>query len=606
MPAQFLIRSINHILLLSLLVLAVPSALSQTANRSKTAVPAVTVQRSLVLLSTVQNDADAVRAAPKARWQNFDPHKSYPLDASTALWIELQLSVKAPAAGWSVKLPKPFTDRVELHIPNTDGRWLVQAAGDQIAQTAWPVHGLHPQFLLPNLAVGTTTVLVRVTSAVPVSFELQILSQKQAQSDNLDHFLRSGLVLALMLCMAFISACLALIYRDKAYAYYSVYALLAIMTASSYSGWGGYLLWPEATQWPQRSTDVSLLACLIAQMVFCYATFLPHRLHGAFTPLAWTAAVLTTVCTGIVLASDDAYMRAIAFFVGMLINWPLITAMVYVRLRQGDLSAKLWILAYMPLCATIVASALEYYGLTSKTIVGFYWVMYTLAFEVPVLLIALLLRAKLRDAQQVAQGVRQQLDPLTGFIVPRIYLQTTAPIWDKSASLNLGLVVVYLQVTQPDAPSAFFSLRGAALSSERVVRVLRTVFGSDDIYAKVAKNVFAVLMPGKVLDDALQSSLARLVAQVHMINQELKTDYPLRARVTVCDKALPHTAWLKVHTALLDKFDDSHGWEKRSIRYLFKRPRHRDSDSDLSKFWNNAVEISSNQTESNWPSTRSP
>jgi two-component system, sensor histidine kinase LadS len=604
MPSQSLVRFFKRLLLLGCLVSALTSALAQPVKGSETPVSAVIVQRALVLLSTAQDTADAVRAAPSARWQNFDARKSYPLDLSKALWIQLQLSANAPTAGWNVKLPKPSIDSVELYVPRPEGGWRVQTAGDHIAQTAWPVHGLHPQFILPDLAVGTTTVFVKITSAVPVSFDLQVLSPRQAQSDTLDHFLRSGLVLALMLSMAFISACLALIYRDVAYACYSIYALLAIITASSYSGWGGYLLWPDATRWPERSTDVSLLVCLMAQMVFCYATFSPQKLHRAFTPVAWAAAALTTVCTGVVLAFDDVSVRAITFFLGMLINWPVITAMVYVRLRQGDLSAKLWILAYVPLCATITASAAEYYGFTSKTIIGFYWVLYTLAFEVPVLLLALLLRAKQQDAQQVAHGVRQQLDPLTGFVVPQVYLQTAGPVWDKSASLDLELVVVYLQITRPGAPSAFFTGRCAALSNERTVRVLRTVFGSEDIYAKVTKNVYAVLMPGKSLDDALQSNLARVVAQVHMINQELKTDYPLRARVTVCASPLPHLSWPQVHTALLGRFDDAKGWDKRSIRYLFKRPRQQDSDSDLSKFWTNAVEMSTKQTGSSWPSTR--
>jgi two-component system, sensor histidine kinase LadS len=602
-----LVRCVKHLLLGSLLGLAGPWTFAQSPAATATPaaeVAAVTLLHTLALIAPAQQPIEAVQAIPSQGWQAFNPNTSYPTKDGLALWVQLKLSINKPENGWSIKLPKPYLDQVELHLPSGSGTWTVQAAGDHIAQTSWPIHGLHPQFSLPNLAAGTTTVFVKITSAVPVSFRLEVLSQKQAQTNNLDHLLRSGLVLALMLSMAFISACLALIYRDKAYAYYSIYALLAIMTAASYSGWGGYLLWPEATRWPERSTDVSLLLCLIAQMVFCYATFSPQKMYSMFTPLAWAAAALTTVCTGIVLACDDVSVRAIAFFLGMLINWPVIIAMVYVRLREGDLSAKLWILAYLPLCATIVASAFEYYGLTSQTIVGFYWVMYSLALEVPVLLLALLLRAQQRDAQQVAWSVRQQLDPLTGFIVPRVYPQTAAPIWEKSAALNLELVVVYLQVTQPDAPSAFFTGSGTALSSERAVRVLRTVFGSEDIYAKVTKNVYAVLMPGKSLDDAMKNRLARLVAQVHMINPELKTDYPLRARVMVCGKAHPHISWPEVHTALLDKFDHAKGWDKRSIRYLFKRSRQQESDSDLSKFWTNAVEISTELTASSSPSGR--
>ncbi len=602
MPKPALLHHVKHLLLGAMLVLAGPWPFAQspaTATGPGAEVSAVTVLHTMVLVAPAEQTIEEVQTIPTASWQAFNPRTTYPTKDGLALWVQLKLSVSTPPNGWSIKLPKPYLDRIELHLPSDSGTWTMQAAGDLIVNSAWPVRGLHPQFLLPALRVGEHTIFLKITNTVPFNTAIELHSAQDSLSDSLDHLIRSAGIAILVLCMAFISACMAWVYRDTAYAWYSAYALSAGLTAAAYSGLANYLLWPNATFWPERSIHVTLLGSILLQIIFCYVTFEPQKLWPRFAVLAWFTGFLTVAGMAVLFTEKNVWLYIAGLFLPMVVNWLIVVGMVGVRLRLGELSAKIWVVAYMPLTVIIATTTLEGFGLLPKALSGYYWPLYAMAFEVPVLLLSLMLRAKERDARAVTQQTRQQLDPLTGFILPRAYESLAVPMWEKSAASKQDLAVVYVQITQPGLP--FLSGRSQAPGSDRTVRVLRTVFRQDDTYAQLGNEMYAVLMPGKSLGEPLQNRLSRLVAQLLMLSQELQTDYPLRTRVAACTSRSLPLPWPDVHRILLEKFNDEKNWDKRNILIVHKRHSPQRDDSDLSNFWAIAVEAEAGTKGSSHP-----
>lgn len=563
--------------------------------------PALQVISTSALITPNQAKLQDVLALAGVQWQTFNPQKTYPVSNDTALWVRLQLAVTTPPNGWSIKVPKPYIDRVEVHLPTpttpiTPNTWTVQAAGDKIAQSAWPVSGLHPQFLLPALPAGEHTIFVKFTNSVPFNAQVQVNSAQDSLADSLGHIIRSAGISILVLCMALISAFMALVYRDTAYAWYSAYAVSAAITAAAYTGLANYLVWPNATFWPERSIHITLLVSLVLQIIFCYVTFEPQKLWPRFTALAWFSGILTVAGIAVLSTEQNLWMYAACLMVPMIWNCLVVVSMVAMRLRHGEMSAKLWMLAYIPLAAFVIITVLEGFGGLTEALLGYYWPLYALAFEVPLLLLALMLRAKFRNAQAVRQHTHQQLDPLTGFLLPSAHLDNATQMWSHADAIDSKLTVVYVQVTQPSRPQALFADKSETPSAESIVRVLRTVFHQDDVYAVAAKDVYAILMPGKVLGESTQVRLTRVIAQIHMLNQELKIQYPLRAKILACDNQSMPLAWADVHTVLINKFNDSKRWDNRNIRYVRARgSAQQDIDTDLSGFWDQAMQASSGQ-----------
>lgn len=595
---------LKHVLLYAYLALSGSYAIAQDPASTTAKAAAITVLSSVALIAPEAQTINAVQAIPGSSWQVFDPRATYPTKDGAALWVKLTLSVNSPPQGWTIKLPKPYLDRVELYLPSAQvdtgagssaddsGTWTMQAAGDRVAHRDWPVRGLHPQFALPALAVGEHVIFLKIASSVGFSTPLQLHSLEEGLNDSLDHLIRSIATTALVLCIALISIGLALVYRDRAYAWYCAYALSAALTSAAYSGLANYLLWPNAIFWPDRSIHVCLLATIWLQIMFCYMAFEPQKLQPRFKALVWIGSLITVAGMAALWSENNILIFSAGLMVPMVLNWIIVVRIVRTRLRLGDLSAKLWMLAYIPLTVLIVASTLEGFGLQPKAFIDYYWPIYALAFEVPVLLLALMLRARTRDAHAVTQHTLQQLDPLTGFVIPRAYEDKARPLWEHAGSLDVNLAVVYVQVTQPDLP--YLGGASQAPGSERIVRVLRTVFRQEDTYAQLTDNIYAVLMPGKALGEPLQTRLTRLIAQMHMLSRELKTDYPLRTRIAACTTQSLPMPWSDVHRILLEKFDDEKNWEKSTIRMVSKRHNQRGDDDDLSNFWARAVQAEAN------------
>lgn len=555
-----------------------------------TQAPVVTMVRALALVTTTRQTIESVQATPLADWQTFNPSTTYPLNADAALWVQMQLSVSpstTTAKDWRIQLPKPFIDRFELHPIGSDSGLPVQTAGDNIPNQAWPVPGLYPQVLLPSMASGQHTALLRIVNNVPANFQLQLLSQSQAQAEKTDVLVNISAVTVLLMCMMVVSACLGLVFRDSAYAWYSVYALLTSLFVVGYTGLASYLLWPAASNWPPSAVHITAALSVLVQMVFCYRCFDAFKLRPGLQLAVRAAVFITLIATACLYIAIGSISLFLVLFLGpMIANAVLIVWIVLPRLRQGDTTAKLWLVAYLPLMILVALTAFDNLGFFAHSVVGYHWVIYSLAFEMPLLLLALLLRAKSRHAQAVIQHTRGQLDPLTGFVLPRAYQAVAEPMWQQSAAAGEHLAVVYIQITQPGVP--YLAGSSHAPRSESIVRVLRTVFRQEDSYAQINSDLYAILVPGKMQTELLQNRLTRLVAQLRVLSQELKTDYPLRARIAACtNRSLPQS-WSDVHTALLGKFNDETHWGKRSIHIVSKRHSQRSDEPDLSDFWAHA------------------
>jgi hypothetical protein len=212
----------------------------------------------------------------------------------------------------------------------------------------------------------------------------------------------------------------------------------------------------------QVSIHIFTLLAHVGLVLFSYATFTPQKIFAGFKQLLVVTLCITFISIAIMLSDTNTTVCAIGFFVAMIVSWITLVLVIFVRMRMGELAAKLWLLAYAPLGVILLLVSLDNFGHTQQALVGFYWPLYGLVFEIPILLLALMLRAKTEHAMAVNQQVRQQLDPLTGFIVPRAYNQAATAMWEQATSLGSDLAVVYVQMRDPSDLTMALGLKMSA------------------------------------------------------------------------------------------------------------------------------------------------
>jgi GGDEF domain-containing protein len=253
-------------------------------------------------------------------------------------------------------------------------------------------------------------------------------------------------------------------------------------------------------------------------------------------------------------------------------------------LHQGNRTAWLWLIAYLPLIICVSLASADSLGFSLNS-TPYDAPVYAVLFEATVLLVALHLHAKSQHAQHVRHSLLDSIDPHTGFMTSRQYTATAQAMWDQARQNKCDLAVAYVSATSD-----------GALPEQAIVRLLRTVTREGDTVAHVDKNLYAILMSAQLVGTDLTNRLSRLVALGRMAAKDLAASGPVQFRIVASSNAAFGGTWPQLDATLRNKLNDPRGWSRKSIRYVrLRSPDDSQPESDLaslSQLWQAATEES--------------
>ncbi len=536
---------------------------------------------------------EQVSATGLAGLSGFNPNIAQPLQSGQALWLHFRLTADHAdmAMGWLLEFTRPFVDRVELYSQNSQGTWRMQAAGDLMPHSQWPVRSLNPQFAIPALTPGAHDFYLRVANTLPLHFAINLHRTDVMHTQNQHQFLWLGMLLGFMVLMSAASLLMALTYRNPIYLWYTLFVGISFLSSAAYVGMANYAFWPQATWWPEVSTNALLMAAATVQTQFCRALFY-SRTTAAWRQRGITGVlVLSVLSIAMLIVIETISIRVWLINLTLMLNGAVMFDIVVHAMRRGSLTAKLWLLAYIPLFSVVLLSVVDAQGWLSLPWLSFNSPVYALMFEMPVLLVALHLHSKAMHTTIVRQTTLANLDPLTGFVAAEHFPRLLAQHWSQAQMAQRDIAVAYVR---PILDPAYAQLHIEPLNGQeavlRTVRLLRTVAFANDHVACVKPNLYALIMPQAPVKADIKQRLSRLVALGMMTDTQGHHQIPMRFRIAVGTLNTYSGMWHELDTALQEKIASDKGWDKRAIRYVSKR-FERDWDSaDLSDFWDKALD----------------
>jgi two-component system, sensor histidine kinase LadS len=524
-----------------------------------------------------------IAAGTAGKFTPFNPDATHDVTWNQPLWLHFRVRADSPTSptAWTLALDKPFIDRVELYVRSPQGDWQMLAAGDWIAHKQWPQRSLNPQFYLPALSVGEHDFYVRVFNLIPLHFAVQLLPSEVAQQDMQHTLIIAALMLGFMVLLWLFSLVLALTYRQTAYAWYALYIVINAVLFASYLGIGSYALWRTATWWPEESITLCLMAAMLVQLLFCRAMFLCPRTSPRLYKTIPAVALVGCVAVVLYAVFNIVVLQTILFLLVTLTSMALMAASALPALRQRRVAAWLWLLAYVPFLLVVALTVVDGFGWLALPWLPYHAPLYALLFEMPLLLVALHLHAKTLHTQQVRKTTLANIDPATGYVAPQLFTTTLEALWQHVQDPWQDMVVVYVGVSK-DMTEAIAADTVHSEDTQRTIRALRTVAREQDTIAHIKPQLFALFMPGMALNDALAHHLARLVAVGRMVDVSDPQAPSLRFRVVATSRAGFAGTWQQMDASLRRKLYDSHGWSRKSIRYVRLRgPNESQPESDL-------------------------
>ncbi len=556
--------------------------------------------RSLVPVAATR---EAVEAMGDASLAPFQADTLYPTDVHMAMWIKMRLLLakETSSSALALDFQQNFLDRLELHSQDALGMWGVQLSGDEVAHDDWSVKGLYPRFTLPALAAGEHTLWIKLVHQVPTQPKFELLAFDASQARMQNTFLITGALVSLTVLMILLSAYLSVVNRDVTSAWYTLFVLCILLLVVNFMGLGANLLWPMAgklLEWSVLTTVLQMLAVAL-QLQFCRSMFLAIHPWRAVSRWTLAAVLFVLVCIGACLAlsvSETDLNDQLPYFlvsivqvrvgIFLMCNYVGISAIFWIVIRsacKGQKTAQIWMLAYLPLFVVTVVVMLGHLGLSTIQWFPYYAPMYCLAFEVPILLLVLHLHHKDLHAGRVEKTTLARLDPLTGFLAAEQFKPQLAHVWRASEMTGKDIAVAYIRVLQGSG-------REGAQASQALVRILRTVAGAQDTVACVQDNLYAIVMPGQSLGDALRARLSRLVALGIMACQDGLSQEAYRFKIACGTLHASTLTCQELHSALIAKLDHPNGWNNRAIRYVVRRSSSEPLDSQqMSDLWIHAL-----------------
>ncbi|MES2686158.1 MAG: 7TM diverse intracellular signaling domain-containing protein [Pseudomonadota bacterium] len=468
---------------------------------------------------------------------------------------------------WLLEFPLPLLDKVTVFQKTQNGSWIGQTAGDTVPVSSWPEPGRYAQFhlLLPN--DGVYDVYVRLQHVTQVNIPVNVISgQVRVHRLQIDYMV-IGVVIGALLLLIVAGAVQGWAYRDRAYGWYAVYAGIMTLVVASISGVAGHFLWGDFPAWNNFAQgflgflgggSALLLIRNLCGMVGRHRWF-DHLVYG--TGLAGPAFAVAYI------GLDRQWgVRLVGAYLVVVIILGIGTALV--AWRRKDV-VGVWVLGgFMPLALATLLVVARIFGWVPTSWLSQYAFMLSLAFEVPLLLVALNVRSRERHGIEAREQAMASHDALTGLLAGHLFDDRLKQMVSRATRYGEPAAVVYIELVNYGYVKRTYGIAVAEQSLLRSVIKLRRILRDVDTVGRVDEACFGLILEDVSTREPVNELAARLIAAGLMPLKGLKPEVLLQfhvAGVLLSERLMEGPALSQALSDLLASMAER---TRRPIRFL--------------------------------------
>ncbi|MCW5649827.1 MAG: diguanylate cyclase [Ramlibacter sp.] len=327
---------------------------------------------------------------------------------------------------------------------------------------------------------------------------------------------RVSLILGIYFGLAGLAVMLAVLsavsLRDSTYSIYALSVALMALTQASMTGIAGLHLWPDFAWW--NDVALTVLPCLTVASLSWFGSAvvsLPERSRRLNALMLGLAGLGPVLCIAIMLVEPSLRFRLMVPYV--VLSVVVGTLVMLWAWRRGD-RFGLWLLAgAAPVILTAAFPLARISGLIPVSFMTVHGMQIGIAFELPVLLVILMLRSQQRrEHNRRIQGM-DRMDPVTGLINGHVFAERLIRMIARSQRLKHQGVVLLIDITNTDQIERTFDRRSAEELPLRVAGRLLTAAREIDSVARLSERRFGMLVEGPLTPEEAAQTGPRVVAR---------------------------------------------------------------------------------------------
>jgi len=269
---------------------------------------------------------------------------------------------------------------------------------------------------------------------------------------------------------------------------------------------------------------------LVALLLFASAVVaMPERSPRAHRAMAVLAALGVVAVLALMLAEPGRRAGIMVTYVLAALA-VLVTALMWAW-RRGDRYAGWVALGLLPVMVSAAFPIARTAGLIPISFMTTYGMQIGIAFELPVLLVILMLRSQQRrEHNRRIQGL-DRMDPATGLINGHVFTERLARMIARSQRLRHQAAVLLIDITNIEQIQRDFDRRSAEELPLRVAGRLLSAAREIDSVARLSELRFAMLVEGTLTPEEAAAAAPRVVARCLMHFKDKPAEWVAHLRV---------------------------------------------------------------------------
>lgn len=449
-------------------------------------------------------------AAATNRFRTTQALHNVPLDSSGTLWLHLRL-VRLPLAPtrWSLSIPLPFVDEIQLFHRTADGAWHQQQAGDTLAQDQWNQRGPYPDFTLDFPDHQVHDVYLRIRNFKHLSIPIRIATASEREWQRSAELVALGLLLGVLAVLVIVSLVRYAEHRNLSDAGAAAFSLLVLVTAAQINGLLNMLVWPQYPQWGNYAYSVLPVVTVGASLLFVrmlYAISTHYAHYDRFLRgigIATLVSVLTYAIDRNAADKVGAVVLLVATTTGLvatILSW------------RGNSPIWPWLMAaYIPQYLCLIRMMLEAMGLLPIWWELRYLMTLSEALSVPILVYALSRATHDRKALHMRERHLPTQDALTGLLTRDAFMQELNTAYDRVIDNREPVAMVLVEVVNYDHIRKGLGDTLAETSLLRAVVKLHRILRDVDPAGRLGNGQFGLILDGVITRQALTERMVQLI-----------------------------------------------------------------------------------------------
>lgn len=455
----------------------------------------------------------------------------YPLRPGQALWIRFTVPPAPDHERWYLKLPNAGLDRVTL-FTRTEHGWSFQAAGDHIPVANWPLPHLYPILPVAVSAADMGSYLLRIEASNSFSTPIQFVSESGLSAEQQRISLAHGMYFGLLGMVAIFALISAVVMRDQAYAWFSLYALAINLSVATGVGVAGLHLWPHAPRWADAAEYVMPAASFAPLLVFIALT---ASLRARSALVFWGFCALAVGAVG---AAAGCYWLPSPARLYLLLGVVIVLTLVGLAglcwaWYHGDRFARWLLAAFVPMLAALPFPVARWLELAPLGFWTQHAIQLALAVTLPCAFLLLILRSQERRDYRRRITHLDQVDPLTGLVNDDVFNHRLRSLIERSQRFNCQSAVVLVDFTNLHKLREEFGRKAVLEVLLRLAGRLTSLVRDVDTVARVGEARYGVLIEGPIPPERAASVGSKVLARLIMPFSRMPMGLAVKPKVAV-------------------------------------------------------------------------